>query len=32
MNNIEWITSFEEGLAEAKASNKLILADFFNPN
>jgi hypothetical protein len=31
MDQINWITSFAEGLAKAKAANKLVLADFFNP-
>ncbi len=31
MTEINWITSFAEGLALAKAENKLVLADFFNP-
>jgi len=31
MHQINWITSFEEGLAKAKAANKLVFADFFNP-
>ncbi|CAG0960014.1 hypothetical protein GEOBC_00673 [Geobacteraceae bacterium] len=31
MAEITWITSFEEGLARAKAESKLALADFFNP-
>ena len=29
---INWITSFTEGLSKAKAENKLVLLDFFNPN
>jgi hypothetical protein len=32
MANIGWITSFEEGLLRAKAENKLVFLDFFNPN
>ena len=32
MENIGWITSFEEGLYRAKAENKLVFLDFFNPN
>jgi uncharacterized protein YyaL (SSP411 family) len=30
--SINWLTSFEEGLKKAKAEDKLILLDFFNPN
>jgi hypothetical protein len=32
MGQIEWITSLDEGLARAKAENKLVFLDFFNPN
>jgi hypothetical protein len=32
MEGIGWITSFEEGLVRAKAENKLVFLDFFNPN
>ena len=32
MEKIEWITSFEEGLSRAKAANRLVFLDFFNPN
>jgi hypothetical protein len=32
MEQIAWITSFEEGLARAKAENTLVFLDFFNPN
>ena len=32
MSQIAWITSFDEGLAKARAENKLIFLDFFNPN
>jgi len=32
MPQINWITSYTEGLDKAKAENKLIFADFFNPN
>ncbi len=32
MEKIAWIESFEEGLQRARAENKLIFADFFNPN
>lgn len=31
MAEITWITSFEDGLARAKAANRLALVDFFNP-
>jgi hypothetical protein len=31
MAEISWITSFEEGLARARAENKLAFVDFFNP-
>jgi hypothetical protein len=31
MAEINWITSFEDGLARAKAENRLALVDFFNP-
>jgi hypothetical protein len=31
MAEINWITSFEEGLVRAKAENRLALVDFFNP-
>lgn len=31
MAEINWITSFDAGLARAKTENKLVLADFFNP-
>lgn len=31
MATINWITSFEDGLARAKTANRLVLADFFNP-
>jgi len=29
---IQWITNFDEALARAKAENKPIFLDFFNPN
>lgn len=32
MATVSWITSFEDGLARAKAEGKLVLADFFNPD
>jgi len=32
MEKIAWIESFEEGLQKARLENKLIFADFFNPN
>lgn len=32
MEQIEWLTSFEDGLAKAKAENKMVFLDFFNPN
>lgn len=31
MAEISWVTSFVDGLAQAKANNQLILVDFFNP-
>lgn len=31
MAQINWITSFEKGLAKARADNKLAFVDFFNP-
>jgi hypothetical protein len=31
MAQIGWMTSFEEGMARAKADNRLVLLDFFNP-
>ncbi len=31
MPEINWLTSFEAGLAQAKADDKLVLVDFFNP-
>jgi hypothetical protein len=30
--SINWLMSFAEGLKKAEDENKLILADFFNPN
>lgn len=32
MEQIEWLTSFEDGLAKAKTINKMVFLDFFNPN
>lgn len=32
MEKIAWIESFEEGLQKARSENKLIFADFFNPD
>jgi hypothetical protein len=32
MAEVKWITSFEDGLAQAEASGKLVLVDFFNPD
>jgi hypothetical protein len=32
MERIAWMDSFEEGLEMARADNKLVFADFFNPN
>lgn len=29
---IQWLTSLDNALKEAKASGKQILLDFFNPN
>lgn len=31
MAQIGWISSFDEALAQAKAANKPVLLDFFNP-
>jgi hypothetical protein len=31
MPEINWITSFDDGLARAKAESKPALVDFFNP-
>lgn len=31
MTEINWLTSFDAGLSKAKADNKLVLVDFFNP-
>ncbi len=31
MTGINWISSFDEGLAQAKKEGRLIFADFFNP-
>ncbi len=30
--SINWMTSFEEGLRKARAEEKLLMVDFFNPN
>ena len=32
MEQIQWITSFQEGLARARDEKKLLFLDFFNPN
>lgn len=32
MEKIAWIESFEEALKKARLENKLIFADFFNPD
>lgn len=32
MAAINWLTELEEALDRAKAENKAILLDFFNPN
>jgi hypothetical protein len=32
MERIAWLDSFEEGLEMARADNKLVFADFLNPN
>jgi hypothetical protein len=32
MQAIQWLTSFSEGLSAAKAKNKPVFLDFFNPN
>jgi hypothetical protein len=29
---IQWVTNFDEALARAKAENKPVFLDFFNPN
>jgi hypothetical protein len=29
---IQWVTNFDEALAKAKAENKPVFLDFFNPN
>jgi len=31
MATIQWIETFEEGLAQGRKENKLVFADFFNP-
>ena len=31
MAEIPWVTSFADGLAQAKATGKPALVDFFNP-
>lgn len=31
MAQLNWITSFKEGLERAGSENKLALVDFFNP-
>lgn len=31
MPQINWLTSLEEGLAQARSENRLVFADFFNP-
>jgi hypothetical protein len=32
MAQVKWITSFDEALARGKKEDKLVFADFFNPN
>lgn len=32
MEQIEWLTSFEDGLLKAKTVNRMVFLDFFNPN
>lgn len=32
MQQIDWITDYAAGLERAKADNKLVFLDFFNPN
>ncbi len=32
MSSIHWIESFTEALSLARKENKLVFADFFNPN
>ncbi len=29
---IQWVTNFDEALARAKAEDKLVFLDFYNPN
>lgn len=31
MAQIQWITSFEDGVAKAAIENRLAFVDFFNP-
>jgi hypothetical protein len=31
-DNIKWLTSLEDGINQAKAQDKCILLDFFNPD
>ena len=31
MAQIEWLTSFNEGLKRAKSEKRLVFLDFFNP-
>jgi hypothetical protein len=31
-DNIKWLTSLDEGMAQAKTKDKCILLDFFNPD
>jgi hypothetical protein len=31
MTEINWLTSFDAGLGQAKVDDKLVLVDFFNP-
>ncbi len=32
MSQMEWITSYTEGLATAKTQSRMVFLDFFNPN
>jgi hypothetical protein len=32
MATIQWLTSYNDALAAAKAKNRFVFLDFFNPN